>query len=108
MKTFKFEKEKDNRWYIILPEWTGEKEELEMVCGADSMLDILAQGDYYVYVTISDKEFTGYNFILTLYKEDGGGGWYTLKGNIYEFDLWLCHVTKFIFDGSLPKVLYCC
>jgi hypothetical protein len=40
MKTFKFEKEKDNRWYIILPEWTGEKEELEMVCGADSMLDI--------------------------------------------------------------------
>lgn len=25
----------DGRWYIVLPEWTGNKEDLEMVLGAD-------------------------------------------------------------------------
>jgi hypothetical protein len=107
MRTFKFEKELDNRRYVILPEWEGDKEELEMVCGADTMLEIVAQGDYHVYLTISDKEFDNPRFILTFNRDEAGGAWYDLKSDLHEFELWLCHVTKFVFDGELPRILYC-
>lgn len=40
MKYLKFEKDTSNRWYLILPEWKGDKSDLEMVCGADAMLDV--------------------------------------------------------------------
>jgi len=53
METFKFEKESDNKWYVVLPEWEGEHWELEMVMGADTMLDILAQGESEVYASLS-------------------------------------------------------
>ena len=41
MKNLKFKKEEDNKWYIDLTEWTGDKADLEMVAGADILLDIL-------------------------------------------------------------------
>lgn len=107
MRNFKFEKESDNRWYIVLPEWKGDKEELEMVCGADTMLDIVAQGEDHVYLTISDKEFDNPRFILTFNRGESEGGWYDLKSDLHEFEVWLCHVTKFVFNGELPKILYC-
>ncbi len=43
MKNLKFYKEKDGRWYVDLPEWTGSKADLEMVCGADTLLDKLSK-----------------------------------------------------------------
>lgn len=105
MKNFKFELV-ENRWYVVLPEWKGSKDELEMVCGADTMLDILAQGNSIVYMTISEKEYEGYKFCLE-YKEDmAEGGLYSLVSKEYNFEVWLCHVTKFVF-GYLPKKLYC-
>ncbi|MCB9019286.1 MAG: hypothetical protein H6546_03060 [Chitinophagales bacterium] len=107
MRTFKFEKEQDNRWYVVLPEWEGDKDELEMVCGADVMLDIVAQGEWHTYLTISDKEFDNPRFTLKFNREEAGGGWYDLKSDMHEFEVWLCHVTKFVFDGRLPKILYC-
>ena len=107
MREFKFEKEQDGRWYIVLPEWEGDRAELEMVCGADVMLDIVAQGDQQTRLTISETQFENPNFILTFNREEGGGGWYDLKSDIHEFEVWLCHVTKFVFDGRLPKILYC-
>jgi hypothetical protein len=105
MKNFKFELEND-KWYVILPEWEGSKDELEMVCGADTMLDIVAQGETSVYLTISEKPFENYTFTL-LYKEDlAEGGLYLLTSELHEFEVWLCHVTKFVY-GYLPKILYC-
>lgn len=107
MRTFKFEKEQDNRWYVVLPEWEGDKEELEMVCGADVMLDIVAQGEWHTYLTISEKEFDNPRFTLTFNRDEADGGLYNLKSDMHEFEIWLCHVTKFVFDGRLPKILYC-
>lgn len=107
MKTFKFEKEQDNKWYVVLPEWTGCKEELEMVRGADTMLDILAQGESETSLIISEDYFENSSFTLTFDKEEDEGGWYRLKGKLFEFDVWLCHVTKFVFGGYLPDKLYC-
>jgi len=106
MREFKFEKEEYNKWFVILPEWKGEKSELEMVCGADTMLDILSQGDSEVYITISESEMENTKFTLTFQKEEADGGLYIMKSDMHEFEVWLCHVVKFIY-GYLPEILYC-
>lgn len=105
MNIFKFEKENNGRWYVVLPDWTGSKEDLEMVRGADTMLDIIAQGDFEVYVTISEKEFTSSKFMLSYIQDREGGADYLLTSDLYQFEVWLCEVTKFVF-GYLPKRLY--
>ena len=106
LKTYKFEKDELNKWYIVLPEWTGDKSELEMVCGADTMLDILAQSEVVVYMTFSDTEFLEHTFTLDYITDESGGAMYALNHELYNFEVWLCHVTKFVF-GYLPSTIYC-
>jgi hypothetical protein len=109
MRHFTFNKENDSRWYVDLPEWDGDKEDLEMVMGADTMLDILSQGDPSVGVAISEDYYGDHKFVLQFKEEYDGGAWYTYqdKLGLHTFDLWLCFVTKFVFDGRLPELLYC-
>ena len=38
-----FEKWEDGRWFVILPEYDGDQEDLEMVDGADLFLDYLME-----------------------------------------------------------------
>jgi len=49
----------NKRWFIDYPEWKGDKWELEMVCGADTMLDIIAGHPTHkeVYLSMSLKPF---------------------------------------------------
>ena len=119
MKKLKFVKEQTNKWYVVLPEWTGDKWELEMVCGADTMLELLSQGCEEVYLTISLQPFDLKDieslettaFTLTKIKDtpDIGGALYLMKdflGIEYNLEVWLCHVTGFVF-GTMPEILYC-
>jgi len=106
LKKLKFYKEDDNRWYAFIPEWEGDKEELEMVCGADILLDLIAQGDSEVTVSFSIDEESRNK--LELESIDESGGYYNLKFyNDIEYNLpvWLCNVTKFVF-GDFPKIIY--
>lgn len=114
MRNLKFYKEETGRWYVDLPEWEGEKDELEMVMGADSFLEILSQGENEVYVTLSDTEFPNAERLRLLELgriegiELGSGAWYSLtsyKDIPYDIEMWLCDVTKFVF-GGFPKVIY--
>lgn len=36
-----FEKWEDGRWFVVLPDYDGPQEDLEMVDGADEFLDVL-------------------------------------------------------------------
>jgi hypothetical protein len=111
MKQYEFEKDPDGRWYIVLPEWTGDRGDLEMVCGADTMLDIMAQSEFKITLLLSlsylpNTEQT----VLDLLGESDevGGGFYmmdTYKDVTYNLNMWLCDVTKFVF-GYMPKVIY--
>lgn len=106
-KRYRFYKELDNKWYVYLPEWTGEKEDLEMVMGADTMLDIIGQYEDTVYLTLSTEPFDGYNYLLTFKELIYEGCTYNLTSvnfNI-EFEVWLCAVTKFVF-GDFPEKIY--
>jgi hypothetical protein len=115
-RQFKFYKEETGRWYVDLPEWEGEKEELEMVAGADIFLELLSQGEETVNVTLSTVEFEGSERLEMKYLgrleswELGTGAWYKLisyMGLEFELDVWLCDVTKFVF-GCFPENIYFC
>lgn len=107
IRSLEFLKEVDGRWFVTLPEWKGDRADLEMVSGADTMLDILAQGEDIINVSISLNSFPG---ALRLTKIQNtpmvGGATYLCRGeHISEFELWLCDVTRFVF-GNMPSKLY--
>ena len=114
MRTFKFYKESDSRWYVDLPEWEGAKADLEMVAGADSFLEIMSEGDSQVDVILATSSFSGAD-VLILTKlgrveswELGTGAWYKLgayRGIEFDLEMWLCDVTKFVF-GDFPTTIY--
>ncbi len=112
MKTVLFYKEiNTNRWYIELPEWNGPKSDLEMVAGADTMLDLMSDGGYEVLMNISETEFENSNKldIIRLTTDDiGEGALYKIEkymGIEFNLEVWLCDVTKFVL-GYFPNIIY--
>ena len=101
-----FYKEPDGGWYVDLPDWTGEKADLAMVQGADTLLDILSQGRDGITIRVSDEDYSNSTFELNYIEDENDGGRYLTKGKDFSFEIWLCKVTKFVF-GDLPKKLYC-
>jgi hypothetical protein len=43
----------DGRWFVVLPDYDGPQEDLEMVDGADEFLDVLTTDGLYVNLRIS-------------------------------------------------------
>lgn len=107
--TFKKERD-DNRWYVVLLDYQGLKQDLEMVCGADNMLDIISDGTYIVNVNIVDK-----NAVYDLHLERkciGEGSYENFGGAVYDYhykntegEMWLCDVMLYVF-GEFPENIY--
>jgi len=106
IRTIEFEMDPDGRWYAIIPEWTGDREELEMVCGADLLIGILAGEWNTVRVKFSTEPFPE---CKTLIHDKSGNdlGWYSNDAWHGPSTIWLCHVTEFVF-GSYPDRIYYC
>lgn len=110
-KTFTFKKLKNTNWYLILPEWEGDPEDLQMVEGADDWLELVSMKGTEVKLTLSDKKFDDAESLalLRLREENlGGGGIYYLEsyqGKNIGLKLWLCEVTRFVF-GEIPQRIY--
>ena len=97
-----FEKDCDGRWYIVLDCWDGDKSELEMVAGADVMLDTLSDGSDVVTLLVDTDEPPRYDVKLELTtRHDIGCASYSAGG----FPVWLCDVTLFVL-GEFPEVMY--
>lgn len=103
-----------NRWYAQLPNYPGKVEDLEMVLGADVLLDIIDSeetGIVSLEVYNSEEEFVKkYDiFLFPDYTIDfveatgDDGANYRLRE--YKHDLWLCNVTKYVF-GEFPLTIY--
>ena len=111
MKTYRFIKTA-GRWYIDLPDYLeqgGNMAELEMVEGADIMLDIMAENKHAVNLCIADKPFENADKLVLTEKCDPviGGGYYLLKeyeGTIINQTMWLCQVTAFVFGKISPEI----
>jgi len=112
MKNYRFIKEPAG-WFIDLPEFLeqgGSKGDLEMVEGADTMLDIIAQGNSAVTLAIEETDFEGAELVQLTEKCDPyvGGGYYVLRnwnGKEVNHTMWLCAVTEFVF-GYLPEKIF--
>jgi hypothetical protein len=100
---YRFNKE-DGKWYIDLPNWTGTKAELQMVGGADTLLDHLSNNGDTVLVDLStDKECPeGFETLKRIIQTPPNGCIYHLGFS----PVWLCNVTKFVFDGVFPKRIH--
>ena len=109
MKTLKFYKEV-NDWFVDLPEWEGSKAELQMVAGADTMLEYMAEGEDSVRICLAINRFSNADKLdfIKLADEIGNGAYYklqTYRGLDLNLDMWLCDVTKFVF-GMFPQTIY--
>lgn len=115
MRTFYFYKDEDG-WFVDIPEWEGDKADLQMVAGADHFLDIIAQGEDGVHVHMDLVPFTGADELTMMHLgklegwEMGTGAWYkvtSFNGIAYDFPMWLCDVTKHpqVF-GFFPDNIY--
>ena len=127
--TKKFYRE-DGRWYIDLPEFIelglGNKNNLLMVDGADTLLDILAGNKpnksadgTEVNVIFGNEPFDGHTH--TLNKKVMGknqslldylghapvdyGAYYDVK-ELDGHQVWLCPVTEYVFGGGYPETIY--
>lgn len=100
-----------NAWWIDFPEWIekgGDQEELQMVMGADVMLAWLADGKDEVTLELSDKPFNDSRRLYRLDHPCDSGSFYLYPATDLIKDhwrIWLCDVTKFIFQG-FPDVIY--
>jgi hypothetical protein len=109
-QTFRFNKTASQRLYIYLPEWPGSIDELEMVQGADTMLDKVADGADQCSLILSDQPFDGADVITLVTDLTGsiGGGDYimeTYKGVSINQSMWICSVVIEVFD-RVPSVIY--
>jgi hypothetical protein len=112
MNIYRFVKE-GNEWYIDLPEFIeagGSKTDLQMVEGADTMLDFIADNSGDVTLFIDRESFDGADKLTLTERCDPliGGGYYNLRvfeGKEFNQDMWLCAVTEFVF-GDLPKQIF--
>lgn len=111
---YKFYKTEDQEWFVDLPGYPGCKEDLQMVMGADSMLDIYAGGAEVVHLDIEVDDSTidvaEYDTLVKTEEELEAGANYLInslmnKRILATFHIWLCDVTEFVF-GEFPDYLF--
>lgn len=94
-----FNKEED-KWYIDLPDWKGDKAELQMVMGADDALDEISKGKDKVMMLVSLEPFDS-SEAVELQRIEFDGATYLFR----EKEMWLCEVTLSVF-GEFPGKFY--
>jgi hypothetical protein len=112
VKTYRFIKTGEE-WFIDLPEYIeqgGNYGDLQMVDGADTMLEVMAGEGDTVTLTIATEPFAGADELILTEKCDPyiGGGYYLMKtyrGKEINQRMWLCQVTEFVF-GNLPERIF--
>ena len=92
-------------WYVHLPDYIGNIENLEMISGADTMCEKLdTDKDGLVQLIVSDSPMKEVNYTIKKINltEDFGADYYCPE---LDLNLWLCNVTKYVF-GDFPEIVY--
>lgn len=108
MKELKFYKAPAGTWWLDSPEYIlqgGDPRELQMVAGADDLLDILSEDGGEVKLQVVEQKTKGFNELKRCDEIP------TISGKYYFDDstdllLWLCPVTMWVFGGIYPETIY--
>lgn len=108
-KILNFEKEKDGNWYIVLKNWIGPHGALQMVMGADTLLDKLSNNGTKASVMLTDEPSDGDLVCIKDKNTDTTHGrWYDVEDALTGAPvhrMWLCPVTRFVFNGFYPNTI---
>ncbi len=85
-----------NRWFVDVP-LVGMIEDLEMVGGSDLFLDYISNNKKDMSIEIDTEEMPD-SVKLSKVREDEFGAFYKIYTYEYKGELWLCNVTKYLFN----------
>ena len=108
MKTLTFKK-LASKWFVELDDWDGDINDLEMVNGADLLLEIFAQKlktDKLTMKVWTQKPDEPCGKLQMIHHDQDGATYQVEHCAFYNSTVWLCNVTKFVFDGSHPGTIY--
>ena len=110
-----FTKESNGRWYVDFPNWPLSHDNLEMVAGADDLLDILNNGTNHVSLEVYTKKPKEYDVeLMKVHSALTKGAFYTVETPLEGWEnpnamrrkqLWLCPVTLTVL-GHYPKQIF--
>lgn len=109
-----FTKEANGRWYVDFPNWPLSHDNLEMVAGADDLLNLLNDGTNHVSLLVSTTKTKHDIELKKVHSALTKGAFYTvetpLKGwgrpnSLRRKQLWLCPVTLTVL-GQYPSHIY--
>ena len=105
---YRIRKSKSSNWYIDVPDYTGQTTELKFT-ETSEFCDIIAKGDDYFYLTMSEEKIPGSNqLILTEGTIKDIGAWYFIgdyNGQTLNKNILLCDILKLLF-GYYPENIY--
>ncbi len=112
MHSYRFYKN-DSGWYVDLPQYLqqgGDIDDLQMVEGADRMLDIIAGNAQELELLVTIHHFQQADRLGLIEKCHPlkGGGYYFLQeycGQPVNITMWLCSVVEFVF-GEVPAEIF--
>ncbi len=110
-RNLRFYKTDQAEWFVDLPEWGGDPEDLQMIQGADEWLELLSNGAAEIKLNIANEPFENASFLtlIRLGEENlGGGANYFLEmyqNEKVDLKIWLCEVAHFTF-GEYPQRIY--
>lgn len=107
-----FEKTQGGQWFVVLPNYEGDKEDLEMADGADKLLNRLSDGDTKCTIEVTTELPLYGTFIKSqlIGHDDFGGTYITDEEPLDENStndnvFWLCNVTHIVL-GEHPQHIY--
>ena len=112
MNKYRFYKN-GREWFVDLPEYLekgGSVGNLEMVEGADTMLNIIAEDKEEVILYMSTEKLVNSDHLTLKEKCEPlkGGAYYFMKefeGKEINLTMWLCQVVEFVF-GDIPTNIF--
>lgn len=110
---YRFYKKDGNEWFIDLPQYIedgGNVEDLQMVAGADTLLDLVSNFKSDVILELSENKFDECEELEYLSEPPVITGCYyhltTFQNRPFMDIIWLCDVVKYVFNGIFPKSIF--
>lgn len=106
MKKFRFYKDtENNKWFIDLSDYSGDKKDLEIVNETGKLLEIYSKGRSEVTLKLYLSEYPGSGKLTRIERKGSGFEYLFTKPEIQDFKIWFGNVIKFIY-GSYPKFIF--